>query len=397
VSDETIFSRIIALLYGSLSIDARVLREVKALSDSGYYQTVLDTELGFGRWTSFKGVKNHPIIRMEPQQRTGIRFMIKFWFKCLRYMLERRKYIEVVHAHDLSALPPAAIFSLLNPNAKVIYDSHELFPEAAGEKISVLLQVIFLGIELIFSRFVDRLITVSPSIVKILSKRVNAPSSLIMNFPDLERVKDVHGEIPQWKGPRNDDKIRIAYSGIVMENRGYEKLLDTVEILQEKYGCDSEFWIIGDGPFLDELKKLVYERNLGNYFKFTGRVNFEELLALTSECDLAIALYDAATNNDAGLSNKLFEYMMIGVPFIFTNLIQSMPILEQVDSVIIENPVSAIALADAIFSLRNNPAKMNQISQKSKRLVATRLNWQREAEKLLRIYDETFFKSDHVH
>ncbi len=388
MSDEAKYSRIIAILYGSLSIDARVLREVKSLSDQGYCMTVLDTELGFGRWTSFKGVKNHPIIRMNPHQRTSIRLMIKFWFKSLRYMLKRSKHIEVVHTHDLSALPPAAIFAQFNRRARVIYDSHELFPEAAGEKISILLQVIFLGIELVFSRFVDQLITVSPSILKILSKRINAPSSLIMNYPDLERIKDVQGEIPLWKGPRNDNNVRIAYSGIVMENRGYEKLLDAVEILREKYGYNSEIWIIGDGPFLEELKKLVQERDLGRYFKFTGRVNFEELLTLTSECDLAIALYDSAKNNDAGLSNKLFEYMLIGIPFIFTNLIQSMPILEQVDSVIVANPVSAGDLADAIFSLIKDPLKMIQISQKSKRMIATRLNWKRESEKLLRIYEE---------
>lgn len=378
--------RIVVLLYGSLSIDTRVLRQVKTLNNAGLSVKVLDTELGFGRWFGFEGVDNIPLIKMALHQRTSVISMLRYWVKCIRYLLAHRKSIDVIHAHDLPTLPPAAFFRTLCPHVKLVYDSHELFPEAAGEKISFLLYTVFFGIELVLGGCVDWLIAVSPSFVRLLSHRIKSPVSMIMNLPDLDRAKNTLGKIPLWKGQRNDGLIRIAYSGIVLEHRGYEKIVDAAEYSKKAHGIDCEFWIIGDGPFLPELKSIVQERNLNTHFVFTGRVCFEELLSLTADCDMAIALYENTLNNNASLSNKLFEYMMIGVPFIFTNLTQSLPILQRVNAYVLDNPVSAESITTAIHSLYYDFDRMLQISERGKNLVNSRLNWRMESNRLLQAY-----------
>ena len=77
---------------------------------------------------------------------------------------------------------------------------------------------------------------------------------------------------------------------------------------------------------------------------------------------------------------------MIGIPFIFTNLTQSLPILEEVGALVLENPVSGQDISSAILALYDNRARMNEISKKGPSLIADRFNWSKESEHLVKIY-----------
>jgi len=326
------------------------------------------------------------VTRMSIGERSSMRGLLKFWLTCFKSLLSRRRSIDVIHAHDLTGLPPAFAFVLLHPRTKLVYDSHELFPELARSKLSLLPYFVFLGIELLCGIRVDRLISVSPRILRILSNRIDASAVLLRNVPDLERNKSQLGRIPNSKGPRNDNTSRIVYPGRVLIQRGYEILLDAAEILRISRRNGFEFWIIGDGPLLPELTSMVKERGFEESFRFLGRVGFEELLNLMCECDIAIALYEDTPNNNLGISNKLLEYMTIGIPFIFTNLTQSLPILEEVGAWILENPVSGEDVASAILALHDNGARMNEMSKKGPCLIADRFNWSKESERLVKVY-----------
>ncbi|MFW9888412.1 MAG: glycosyltransferase [Candidatus Thorarchaeota archaeon] len=380
--------QIVMTLYGSLPVDTRVLREASVLHKSGYDVTVLDVGFGLKQDYVPEGVHRCSVIRIPFSQRISMKGLLRFWLKCFKGLLDRRRSIDIVHAHDLTGLPPAFAFVAMHPNTKLVYDSHELFPEAARSKLSTLQYLVFLGLELVCGILVNRLITVSPSILQILSKRISAPAVRLMNVPDLERIKLNLGYIPKWNGPRNDNTIRIAYPGRVLVQRGYEKIIDSAEILRTSGKRKFEFWIIGDGPLLPDLKDIIRKRNLEDLFKFTGRVAFEELLGYVSECDMAIGLYEDTPNNNLGLSNKLFEYMMIGVPFIFTNLTQSLPLLETVGAWVLENPVSGEALASAILSLHDDSARVKKLLDKGPNLIAMRFNWSTEAKSLVRLYKD---------
>ncbi len=111
-------------LYGSLPFDTRVLREARVLSSHGYDVTVLDIDWELGdRQTD---IKRDTIIKIPRKKRTSFWGLMRFWFASLREMLRRRESIDIIHAHDLTGLPPAFVYALMNPRTKLVYDSHEL-------------------------------------------------------------------------------------------------------------------------------------------------------------------------------------------------------------------------------------------------------------------------------
>lgn len=382
---------VVMILYGSLLIDVRVKKEVKTLVSSNYRVTVLDTDLGLGMWNGHNDVIEVPIIQIPLEERTGFLSLLRFWIACFRFLLSQRSKIDIVHAHDLSGLPPASAYALLDSRVKLLYDSHELFPEAALDRFSIVHYVLFLALELLASRTVDRLITVSPNTCKILSKRLGIPTVLVRNVPDLGSSQR---NIPIWTRRERKRSLRIAYSGTVLPGRGYEILPDAAEILETDLEDHFEFWIIGDGPFLPQLREIVKERNIETHFRFFGRIGFSELLHLTAECDIAIALYTPSLNNSCGLSNKLFEYMMIGIPFIFTDLTQSLPILERVGATVVENPVTGERIVAAITSLIFDSDRIDRMTTAGPKLIETKLNWTRESKRFLSVYDSLFVEAD---
>ncbi|MHA2069711.1 MAG: glycosyltransferase, partial [Candidatus Thorarchaeota archaeon] len=312
--------------------------------------------------------------------------LLKFWIVCTLFLLKNRGSIDIIHAHDLTGLVPAWMLSKFIRNTRIIYDAHELFPEAAGDRMTVLHYMIFLGIEIVCARRVKYLINPGPMALRILAKRLGGIPVLLMNVPDLKRVKENLGEIPYWTEMNESETKRIAYSGNVLPHRGYKELVEAARILIEEHRESIEIWIIGDGPYLATVKSMVESLDLSNAFVFTGRVPYERLLSMTSSCDIAVALYSEPMAQ-LGLSNKMFEYMMLGIPFLYPDARQSFPILSRINAVIIDNPVNAENLAESILMLFNDPERMNYISREGRKLIEDYFNWQIESQKLIQMYE----------
>ncbi len=383
------FPHIVMLLYGSLPIDTRVDREINALAKKNFNITILDTQMGHGEWIGPAGTRRIPIIPVSVTKRQSIGGLLRFWYSCFKYLYKNRKSIDAVHVHDLTGLPPAWIITTIVPRIKFVYDSHELFPEVAHDRLSILHFMMFLSIEMICARRIDYLIIVSPAILQTIAKRVGGIPVLLMNVPDLLRVKERLGEIPLWSRRSESSTRRIVYSGGVLIRRGYDELVQAAKILTKDENHKYEFWIVGDGPYLDHVKSLVESLGITEAFVFTGRVEFEELLSLTSQCDIAVALYSEPMAH-LGMSNKMFEYMMIGMPFLYPEAKQSLPILNQIRAGIVDNPVNVENLVESIISLLNDRERMNYISENGRRRVMERFNWEFESRKLVWIYNNLF-------
>lgn len=202
-----------------------------------------------------------------------------------------RKRIDIIHCHDLTGLPAGVMLKILKPKITLIYDSHELFPEAAIDKLNRFYGFAFLILEKICCLFFDTIIGASDIQLKIMQKRYRRKKfSLLLNVPDIKNIKlDVPLKIQQ-KNLKTTEKpnIKIVYSGQVIKFRGYDTFVEVASQLSKNYH-NIEFWIVGGGPYLDTIKMKVKEKGIENNFRFTGEVPFESLLEILTESDIGYA------------------------------------------------------------------------------------------------------------
>ena len=73
------------------------------------------------------------------------------------------------------------------------------------------------------------------------------------------------------------DCFRIISAGSLLRIKGFGLAIKSFAMFSKKYR-NSELWIVGQGPELDRLTRLVSSVNLEGKVKFTGRLSREDLL-----------------------------------------------------------------------------------------------------------------------
>lgn len=85
------------------------------------------------------------------------------------------------------------------------------------------------------------------------------------------------------------------------------------------------------------------------------------------------------------ISNKIFEYMLAGLPFVFSNLEASIPIAMSVGALIV-NPNNINEISKALVELIKSNNLREKISKKGLKLISNKFNWDIESKKLLEVY-----------
>jgi glycosyltransferase involved in cell wall biosynthesis len=108
--------------------------------------------------------------------------------------------------------------------------------------------------------------------------------------------------------------VKIAlYQGGIQLGRGLEQLIDAAPLLSPNI----VLVLVGDGRLRPVLEARVETLNLSERVKFTGRVPLDELLGYTACADVGLQiLQNMCFNHYSTDSNKLYEYLTVGVPVV---------------------------------------------------------------------------------
>lgn len=220
-----------------------------------------------------------------------------------------------VIAEDVYSLPTASECSKRN-KAKLIYDSREIYSKIGPLSGRKWRQRIISLVEKRYIKRVNHIIVTGTRDEDYLKQNLTnrIPYSIIKNLPPYRTAMKSNKIRERFKIGEN--KKILLYQGMLLNGRGISEIIDAVSFME-----DFVFAVIGDGPLLNNLKKQIEEKDLKDKVYLAGSVPYDELHEWTCSADIGIALIEPISKSyELALPNKLFEYIMAGIPTICSDL-----------------------------------------------------------------------------
>lgn len=363
--------------------DYRVLKETVSLAQSGWQATVF--AMGGKNRPANETIDGVHVSRMPIRSRAlnlGIAgFAIKY-FECSCAMVWRgwRMKPDVVHAHDLNALPLGWLVSCLT-GAALIYDSHEYWADGNHRRAFPAWGFApALMIEKLLARRAYRMITVSNGIAKLLQEQLRLPQPplVVRNLPDHRTAEqfDLRKDlgIPA-------DAFLFLYIGGVTANRGVEALISAFNRME-----DRKAWLVFLGASDVRAPDGIVDE-AWNRVRFKAPVPPRSVPAWAASADVGIVPIEGNhTSYRLSLPNKLFECIQAGLAVVTSDLPEMSRVLLDYGCGRTFPSGDAPALAAVMSELVSNPGELARFKAAA-REAGRQLVWEIEAEKLVALYE----------
>lgn len=393
--------------------DARVLKEAQSLQSAGYQVVVhalytpgvtkehetLPCGVKVSRvslnplWKLFKkkhvhsklvalpvsknSVKKH---ENEPSSLTPLRQLLKLLTRLGAHLLLTVRLVRsrpaAIHAHDVNVLPTAWLASVI-ARVPLVYDAHEISTDREGYQA-------FRGLVGWFEkRLMPRAagtITTTDARAKFFARAYGISRPLVLqNRPRLssaeasQRIRYELGLQAPWP--------IVLYQGGLQPGRGLPRLVQAAASVPDAY-----FVFIGGGRQAHELHLLAEQLGLNDRVKFIPTVALSELPSHTASADIGVQpIENTCLNHFTTDSNKLFEYVIAGLPVVATQLPEITKVVRAHDLGLLVPDSDTQALANAIQQLVDDPVLREHYRANAKK-ASQSLNWEAQEKGLLDLY-----------
>jgi glycosyltransferase involved in cell wall biosynthesis len=381
---------ICAAVVSDLSYDARVWKEVRSLSAAGYDVCLIGCgyELARPRRSQSEGID---VVELPLGSRAGsvsrvgrAGTLLRVWFEILR--TRARAY----HAHNIHVGPAAWLASRLR-RAALVYDAHELYgyPVENG-RINTFVMQTSRRLERFMVRRSDHVITTNRSRADIL-RQLHGRSSIVV----LENVPARRDDVePLDPGFPQERPVVLYQGGIYARTRAFRQTIEALGMID-----DVAFVILGFGRNDD----LALIRSWASEFGVESRVHllpprpFDELVRTAAAATIGIVpiiAFDADTYT--GDTNKLFEYLMAGLPVAASDIPEIRRVLESSEPSPGElfDASSPTSIAAAIQRILDDRELYQARRRAARRLALERYNWNVQEGRLLEVYASALERGD---
>ncbi len=228
-------------------------------------------------------------------------------------------------------------------------------------------------------RLADTVLTVTDEMRDTLIERGAKPARthVVMNGGGAE-----HWTVDPALRPKPDpDLFTVICHGTVEHRYGHDTILEAVALLHDDMP-ELRLTICGEGSYSGEIKAGIAAKGLSDIATFNGFVSHEELVDHICRADAGIVAQLASEYSHLVNTNKMFEYMMVGLPVIATRL-KSVSTTFSSDEIEFYEPGDAQSLADAIKRLRHDPQRRASLVDNAGEAHRTRTAWPIQRETLV--------------
>ena len=365
--------------------DRRVWQEAQALRQDGHSVSVICPK-GKGHTAAYEVLEGVHIYRHALVEATSARGYPAEYLTALAHQLrlslrvKRRQRIDVIQAcnpPDLLFL--VALFHRVLFGTRFLFDHHDLSPELYLSRFgrADLLYLVLRFLERLTFRLADASIATNETFKQIAVERGQmAPERVfvVKSYPDPVKLQ----RQPPEPALMARGKFLVGYVGIMGQQDGVETLIRAMdEIVYGRGRSDIYAVLIGDGPEYQRLQELTRTLRLDHALHFTGYLSGPALLRNLSAIDLGVIPDPPNGCNEKLSMNKVFEYMMLGIPFVQFDLGQARR--EAGAAALVAASHSASALADVIIQLADQPEQRRQMAETAQKIARRDFQWSTEA------------------
>ena len=299
----------------ALQNDSRFIKQARSILKAG----LADEVLLVGKTDKDEPLaetigKNIQLVRFK----TRLNALPKFKpFGCLKYaefilhhfLMAKAIRPSVIQCHSVFSLPAAALVRLVT-RVPMIYDARELETESNG--LHGLNQVLTRLLERRLIRHCDAVLCVSESIADWYVHQYGIERPFVVrNVPDSPlQVGKGAADILRSRFKIPPEALVFVYSGGLLQGRRVEQMIRIFQSMRH----DRHLVFMGFGP-LEGLVKAACAKHPNIHF--LPAVPPSEVLGHVSSADVGIVgVENNCLSYHLSLPNKLFEYLLSGVPFL---------------------------------------------------------------------------------
>ena len=376
--------------------DRRVWQEALALQRAGHVASVICPK-GKGYNDSYELLEGVHIYRHDLVEATAAKgypaeYITALWHQLrLSFAVRRRQRIDVIQACN----PPdlmfiIALFHRLLFGTRFLFDHHDLSPELYFSRFGrkdVLYRVLGLLEKLTF-RLAHASIASNETFRDIAIVRGNMPADsvfVVKSYPDPAKTH----RYPPEPALVDDGKCIVGYVGIMGAQDGVETFVRAMDhIIFARGRTDIKAVLVGDGPEYERLRALAKTLRLGDALQFTGYLTGAKMMQHLSAFDIGVIPDPPNGCNEKLSMNKVFEYMMLGIPFVQFDLAQARR--EAGDAALVTTRHSAAALADNIIALADDSVRRRLMATTARTIARRDFQWSTQAKRYLAAIDFIF-------
>jgi len=263
-------------------------------------------------------------------RRGALRYLLEylaFVRRCRRLLAtdERFQQVRIVHVHTLPDFLVWAATPARRRGARIILDLHEIFPEFALAKypgpLGRLAFWIARALERQARRRADVVVTVNRPIAALLATRGpgrDGEERIILVHNSTDPTDFGPARAPDNRG-RPDERISLIYHGTLTRLYGLDIAIRGVTMAVDG-GVRARFTILGDGPERNALERLARDLGAGRFVAFEDPISGHALPERLTRADAGVVPTRLDAMTRYSLSNKLLEYVHLGVPVLAAGL-----------------------------------------------------------------------------
>ncbi len=178
----------------------------------------------------------------------------------------------------------------------------------------------------------------------------------------------------------NGDRLILSAARLTSE-KGVQYTIQALPALLEKHH-NLKLLVVGDGPYMNDLRKLVEKLRLESKVIFTGFVPLEKLPQFFNACDIFVN----STIRENGYDLTILEAMACEKPVVVSKLGSVLTVIKNEENGLLVPPKDINSLAKTVDELLDNPGLMSHIGQNARNSILGDFSLDSMCQRTVQVY-----------